>query len=158
MRWSFIMANEIKAQEVVTNGAREMILARSLAPEDILVGHFVMILQDQHQFLMGKCTPLGDTEYSTLEIRMRPDETALPGKVVEVCLPFVVVQNHEEKTSVLDIRSNQLARVSESFGLAALTPHKPKEKDSDCTCKNDDGSSNKAKATRRLLRKIFRKK
>lgn len=152
------MVDEIKAQKADVNAAQEMILARSLAPEDILIGYFVMILQDQHQFLMGKCTPLGDPEYSTLEMRMRPDETTLPGKVVEVCLPFVVVQNHEEKTSILDIRSKQLARVSESFGLAALTPHKPKEKDSECTCKNKEEPSKESKAKRRLLRKIFRKK
>ena len=152
------MVDEVKIQEAVQGASKGHALARALAPEDILVGHYVMILQDQHQFLMGRCTPVGDPEYVTMELCMRPDETTLPGKVVEVCLPYVVVENHEGKTSVLDIRSKHLARVSENFGLAALTPHKPKEKEPECTCKNDDGSSKETKAKRRLLRKIFRKK
>jgi len=156
------MVDEIKSQEAVTASAQEMILARSLAPEDMLQGHYVMVLQDQQQFLIGKCSPVGDPEYMTVEIRMRPDETALPGKVVEVCLPFVVVENHEGKTSILDIRSKQLARVSESFGVAALTPHKPNDEDADCTCKKVKGPSKETKGKRHLLRnllsRLFRKK
>ncbi|MBL4808517.1 MAG: hypothetical protein JKY43_00465 [Phycisphaerales bacterium] len=152
------MVDEIKIQESVQDTSKVCALARRLAPEDILMGHYVMIHQDQQQFLIGRCSPLGEPEYVTMEFIMRPDETALPGKVVEVCLPYVVVENHKGKTSILDTRSKHLARVSESFGLAALIPHKPKEKDSECTCKKEEGSSKETKAKRSLLRKIFRKK
>jgi hypothetical protein len=100
-----------------------MIMARSLAPEDIRVGAYVVTLHLQSQFLLFNELPTGEPEIIVHPVVRRPCETQLPRKVVSVCLPFVVVRNHERKTEMLDARSVRLARVSKEFAKAALKPH-----------------------------------
>ena len=106
----------------------DMIMARSLAPEDIAVGNYVMTLHVQHQYLMLRDNPVGDDELYIQHIVRRPCEPELPRKVVGVCLPYVVVRNHRRKTEMLDTRCIRLARVSEQFAKTAIKPHlKPRE-------------------------------
>lgn len=100
-----------------------MIMARSLAPEDISVGYFVMTLNTQKQFLVDRCSQAGEEILGVQRLSLRPDETRLPRKVVGVCLPFVIVRDHNRMTEVIDTRSTGLARVGEAFAKAALKPH-----------------------------------
>lgn len=115
-----------------------MMMACSLAPEDICVGMYVATLHVQLQFLMYRENPAGDDELYTYPVVRRPHETELPRKVVGICLPYVVVRNHDRKTEMLDTRSVRLARVDTQFAKAALKPHmKPREAKSDgkrCKC------------------------
>ena len=106
---------------------KEHTLARSLAPEDIKVGTFVMILQQQQQIMMGKCSATGEPEVAIVPVTTRPCWTQLPAKVIAVCLPFVVVQRPETKTEIIDTRSDRLAQVPKSFAMAAIKPHMPKK-------------------------------
>jgi len=115
-----------------------MIIARSLAPEDINVGMYVMTLHSQHQYLMLRDNAIGDDELYIQQIVRRPCEPELPRKVVGVCLPFVVVRNHNRKTEMLDTRSVRLARIDNQVAKIAIKPHlKPREAKSDgkrCKC------------------------
>lgn len=103
-------------------------LARSLAPEDIQVGNFVMVLHRQNQIMMGKCTDTGDPEVFVIPVITRPSFPELPAKVVDICLPFVVVRRESKKTEIIDTRSERLARVPKLFAQSALKSHKAKKK------------------------------
>lgn len=103
-------------------------LARSLAPEDIQVGNFVMVLHRQSQVMMSKCTDSETPEVVVIPVVTRPAYPELPAKVIDICLPFVVVRRESKKTEIIDTRSERLARVPEQFAKAALKPHMPKKK------------------------------
>ena len=98
----------------------ESSLARVLAPEDLAPGQFVMVLNEQHQYPCGRCNSSGDPEYVIVEVLLRPDEASMPRLVVEVCLPYLVVENLNGGKEVLDVRSKRLAMVSDAFVYAAL--------------------------------------
>lgn len=103
-------------------------LARSIAPEDIKVGTYVMTLQRCYQIPMSKCSPIGDPEIVVIPLVLRPFYTDLPSKVVDICLPYIVVERENRKTDVIDTRTQVLALVSNQFGKKARKPHLPKKK------------------------------
>lgn len=124
----------------------QQILARSLAPEDICAGIYVMTLHTQHQFIDSMCTPNGGTEYQVIPVVMRPETTQLPRKIVEVCLPYVVAQGYDKMTTVIDTRSERLARVTKSFAKSAIQPYRAKLKrdeatNTPCKCKKSGSKS-----------------
>jgi hypothetical protein len=123
----------------------EKILARSLAPEDIKSGIYVMTLHRQYQVLMSKCSPIGDPELVVLPVAMRPYETELPKKVIEVCLPYVVLETEKGKTEMLDTRSHRVAKVTKRFAKAAHKPHiaKSEKKRKPCRCSRKKSSQKK---------------
>ena len=98
----------------------EGLLARILAPEDVASGQFVMVLNEQHQYITGRCGGMGDPEFVVIEIATRPDQVGMPRMVLESCLPYIVVENLKGGKEVLDVRSSRLALVSDSFVYAAL--------------------------------------
>jgi len=100
----------------------QLIMARSLAPEDILPGTYIMVLSEQRELLHPVNPNEGDVAPMITRVSMRPQETVPPRLVLEVNLPFVVVKNFEQKTEMLDIRAVQLARVSKRFARAAVKP------------------------------------
>lgn len=101
----------------------QLIMARSLAPEDILPGTYVMVLLEQRELLHPVNPVEGDVSPVVSRVLMRPCETAMPRMVLEVNLPFVVVKTHERKTEVLDVRGVRLVKVSKRFARAAVEPH-----------------------------------
>ena len=101
----------------------QLIMARSLAPEDILPGTYVMVLHEQRELLHPVNPVEGDVSPVVSRVLMRPCETGMPRMVLEVNLPFVVVKNHERKTEVLDVRGVRLVKVSKRFARAAVEPH-----------------------------------
>jgi len=114
----------------------QLIMARSLAPEDILPGTYVMVLHEQRELLHPVNPVEGDVSPVVSRVLMRPCETGMPRMVLEVNLPFVVVKNHERKTEVLDVRGVRLVKVSKRFARAAVEPHLdvPGEKPSKQPC------------------------
>lgn len=102
-------------------------LARSIAPEDIKIGTYVMTLHRCYQIPMSKCSVIGDPEIVIIPVIMRPFFTELPSKVVQVCLPYIVVERENRKTDIIDTRVEMLAVVSKDFGKAARKSHLPKK-------------------------------
>lgn len=49
-----------------------------------------------------------------------PPDSSTPLKVIEACLPFVLVQQVDGVHRMLDLRRCRLARVSERFGSRAF--------------------------------------
>ena len=105
----------------------ENTLVRSLAPEDIKVGIYVMVLHRQCQVLMSKDSALGDPEIAVVQVVMRPYFPELPAKVIDICLPYIVVEREDRKTDIVDTRSERLAKVPKRFAKKALKPHLPKK-------------------------------
>ena len=114
-------------QEFIMNA--QVIMARSLAPEDILPGTYVMVLHEKREFLHAVNPMEGNTAPMISRLDMRPDETELPRIVVAVNLPFVVVKNYQKRTSVIDTRTVALAKVSKKFARAAITPNMNRKSD-----------------------------
>lgn len=99
-----------------------LIMARSLAPEDILPGTYIMVLREQRELLHPVNPNEGDVSPMVTKVSMRPNETSLPRLVLDVNLPFVVVKNFERKTEMLDIRGVELVRVTKRFARIAVEP------------------------------------
>ena len=106
---------------------KEQTIVRSLAPEDIKAGTYVMTLHRQCQVMMGKESSLGEPEVAVIEVVMRPYFPELPAKVVGVCLPYIVVERENRKTDMIDTRSERLAKVPKRFAKAARKSHLPKK-------------------------------
>ncbi len=96
----------------------ESIVARSLAPEDI---HSEMYIAVTH--VIGQHMPLFCAEQSDLErgepyrvVWLPRPEHRQPRRVLDVCLPFVLVESARRRTHTLDVRTCRLARLEDRFG------------------------------------------
>lgn len=105
----------------------EQTLVRSLAPEDIKVGTYVMTLHRQCQVMMGKESSLGEPEAVVIQVVLRPYFPELPAKVVDICLPFIIVERENRKTDIIDTRAERLAKVPKRFAKEARKSHLPKK-------------------------------
>ena len=120
----------------------QLAMARSLAPEDILPGTYVMVLYEKREFLHAVNPMEGNTAPMISRLDTRPDETDLPRIVTAVNLPFVVVKDYQKLTSVIDTRTVALAKVSKKFARAAITPNMNRESESNKNSTCDECSSN----------------
>ena len=92
-------------------------MSRSLPPEDIVAGQYVTVMHVVGEYLPWDC----DADAAWRGVRpvrtlWLPDAGGMPMMVVEVCLPFVLVQRANGKHRTLDVRRHKLARVSERYG------------------------------------------
>jgi hypothetical protein len=89
---------------------------RTLAPEDIRRGQYVSILHVVVQVLPTLCAE--DVRWGKVEllnIECLPQKVE-PMKVIEVCLPFVLVRRVSGRHRMIDVRRYRLAEVDERFG------------------------------------------
>lgn len=101
---------------------------QNVHPEDLRVGEFVVVLQQSYQ--------LGTYNWCGLDAHQfppdRPIELTLRGvfdgllEVQEVCFPFVLCRDYHGNAVVLDARSTELGRLSESFADGYKTLMKSK--------------------------------
>lgn len=96
----------------------EKTISQALAPEDIRAGDYVSILH-----VLGEFLPLFIEQpwqpVEPIRVMLFPCSVQ-PMKVVEVCLPFVLVRKVNGKHETLDVRQHRLARVSKDFGRKAF--------------------------------------
>ncbi len=93
------------------------ILAKLLAPEDIRPDDYVAVLHVVGEFIPWAA--LEEPHWQAAEpirVLLTPRRTAHPVKVVEVCLPYVLVHDAEGDAETLDVRRVRLARVTTRFG------------------------------------------
>lgn len=95
----------------------EIKVARSLAPEDIKVGIYVMQLATYDEYARWPCEPGAGVQ--TARVRWMPENGQRPCRVVAVCLPFVLVENEKGDTTMCDTRRMALCRVKRSFAELA---------------------------------------
>ena len=95
-------------------------LAKTLAPEEVRVGDFVAVLQEEYEYpeFMWSC----DTSYNQdaiVRVRLRPGAPCDPLRVKAVCLPFVLVKPPKGRARTLDVRAVRRARLDPSYAKFA---------------------------------------
>ena len=96
---------------------KEIKVARSLAPEDIKAGIYVMQLATYDEYARWPCEPGASVQ--TARVRWVPENDQRPCRVVAVCLPFVLVENEKGDTTMYDTRRTALCRVKRAFAELA---------------------------------------
>lgn len=91
-------------------------VAQPLAPEDLAAGQYVTPLTRIREHMPFFCTEEA-FKNRTEPYRMTClPKVRAPVRVVEVCLPFVLIETPKGTTRMIDLRRFRLARVSDRFG------------------------------------------
>ena len=91
-------------------------VAQPLAPEDLAAGQYVTPLTRLREHMPFFCTEEAFKD-RTEPYRMNCiPKVRAPVRVVEVCLPFVLIETPKGTTRMIDLRRYRLARVSDRFG------------------------------------------
>jgi hypothetical protein len=96
-------------------------LARALAPEDLRPGYYVAVLYIVAEYV--SCAALDEAGWRRVEpvrVQWVPWFTGHPMKVIDVCLPYVLVKDADGDYHTLDVRRQRLARVTRRFAQAAF--------------------------------------
>ncbi len=95
-------------------------LAQRVAPEDLSPGDYVCVMHvlKEPSFLDYLCDVNGGSR--PRHVAHLPEEGALPLRVLDVCLPFVLVNDAKGEYRMLDMRRETLARVSRRYGRLAF--------------------------------------
>jgi len=93
-------------------------VSRTLAPEDIRAGMYIAVLNERKTtwpwFLTAE-----DIFYDRVKpfvCSVIPTEGGKPLRVIEVCLPFVLIENERGQTKTLDVRTSSLVQMSDRYG------------------------------------------
>jgi len=112
--------HELQHEPLADDGAAATV-ARSLAPEEVRIGDYVAVLRTVYEvptFLWCGDDALSDRS-EPVRMQLVPEEGGEPLKVKAVCLPYVLVKSPRGKTSALDVRRHQLARLGRGFARRA---------------------------------------
>jgi hypothetical protein len=118
----------------------------AIAPEDLSPGCYIAVLHVINEHMPFLCSEefLRDRT-EPVKIRWLGGAGMPPMKVIDVCLPFVLVRQPTGKVRTLDVRRLRLARLSDAYGRKAFRAFKAAEKEK--TPKSEDSkSSNESKA------------
>jgi hypothetical protein len=92
-------------------------VARSLAAEDLRCGDFVGILHETIEVpsFHWSCDAQLLPPDELVRLVYRPTEGGTPLKVKSICLPFVFVKHPSGHHQTLDVRRQQLVRLTDSY-------------------------------------------
>lgn len=92
---------------------RDTTLAKPLAPGDVRPRDYVAVLYEKHQHpaVTWYYKPPNGRETEVIRVRVRPNETSGPLRVLDPCLPFVFVKSPKGAGRKLDVRAVRLARL-----------------------------------------------
>lgn len=99
---------------------KTLAVARTLAPEDILVDCYVAVLARAFEFAPTWAVESVE-DAKRLEIHrlwLSPESPGEPLRVLSVCVPFVLVEGVKGEPAMLDLRSCALVEVSEEYAKA----------------------------------------
>jgi len=105
-------------------------LARAISPEDIRPEMYVTMLSivTEHLPFIICADDVAYRQPETFRVQWVPRCEPQPLKVLEVCLPFVLVKQPDGALRTLDVRRYRLAQLSEEFGKKAFKMLKAKAK------------------------------
>ncbi len=103
-------------------------LARMLAPEDVRPRTYVSIMHVVYEHVSWYYEPEPWRKSEPARSLLLPDDPSEPLKVVEVCLPFMLVEKPDGQYETLDVRRSRLAALSERYGDAVFMRVKAKRK------------------------------
>lgn len=94
---------------------------RVIAPEDIRPEMYLAVLHVVGEHLpFFNASDVALRTLSPLRLHWLPWGNNTPMKVVDVCLPFVLVKQPDGKHRTLDVRRYRFARLSDRFGRRAF--------------------------------------
>ena len=91
-------------------------VAQSIAPEDLAAGQYVTPLTRLREHMPFFCTEEAFKDRAEPYRMTCLPKVRAPVRVVEVCLPFVLIETPKGTTRMIDLRRYRLARVSDRFG------------------------------------------
>ncbi len=115
------MDTELDITEIDTKEQHPASIGRAVAPEDIQPDDYLIVLSQLHELFpfWALCeSPWQKVEL--LRLHCLPGHDAAPVRVVEVCLPSLLVRDKDGKHSVIDSRQFRFARLSQRFGRKAF--------------------------------------
>lgn len=95
-------------------------VARTLAPEDIRRGMYVSITHKIEEHLPFCCYMDEFRDSQPKRTMWLPSKGGRPLKVLEPCLPFVLVERANGRMATLDVRRHRLAQLSDRYGDAVF--------------------------------------
>ena len=101
-------------------------LARILAPEDVRPRMYVSIMHVVYEHVSWCREPEPWRKGEPARSLLLPDDPSEPLKVVELCLPFILVEDAEGDYETLDVRRQRLAELSRRYGDAVFMRAKAK--------------------------------
>ena len=95
----------------------EITLAKSIAPEDLVRGEYVAILNETHEFIsfLWNCDSTVLPPNQTVKIQWQSQNEGLPFKIIDLCLPFIFVKEPNGTHRSLDMRKYQLVRLNKNY-------------------------------------------
>ena len=98
----------------------ELRTSSSIAPEDIRRGDYIAILRQVCEYVPMFAEGKPEDGDLPRRILMLPKQGGLPLRVVEVCLPFVLVEQVDGTHATLDARRSRFARLTEEYARLAI--------------------------------------
>jgi len=114
----------------------------AVAPEDLSHGCYIAVLHviaEHIPFASG--AEFFEKHSEPIKIRWLAGPGSPPMKVIDICLPFVLVRQPNGKIRTLDVRRHRLARLSEAYGRRAFRAFRAAEKEK--SSKSEDSSNSK---------------
>lgn len=115
---------------VTRTTTHESTLARPVAADDIRRGDFVAVLNEIHEFpsFLWPCDSELTPIHQPVRMQWRTADGGQPLKVIDFCLPFVLVKCPSGRHQSLDMRSVQLVKLSQDYARRAWKRLKKSEK------------------------------
>ena len=105
------MGTDLETQEITDAG-----MARALAPEDLRAGDYVYVLGELLEVLPCILDREAWKAPETVKLMVLPYSGKEPMKIVEVCLPVLLVKDKSGKCETIDARLFRFARLPVRFG------------------------------------------
>ena len=95
----------------------EPTLAKSVAAEDLLRGDFVALLSEIYEYpsFLWCCDASLAPDNEPIKLRFRGQDGGRPLRILDVCLPFVFVEQPGGGHRTLDVRYCQLVRLDREY-------------------------------------------
>ncbi len=99
----------------------EDVLARIVAPEDLSAGDYVAVLNETREYpsFLWLCDSYALPPHEPVRIRWRSLDNGVPLRIVDVCLPFVLIKRPCGGHQVLDTGRCQFVRLSRGYAKRA---------------------------------------
>ena len=110
------------------NDEKQTDLARVLAPEDIQRGMYVSTMHEVYEHVSCFFQPEPWSSGRPAWSLILPEYGSEPLKVIEICLPFILVEDSDGGYETVDVNSKRLAELSDRYGDALFMRAKAKRK------------------------------
>lgn len=115
------MDTELNVSEIDMQEQHAAAMARAVAAEDIQPDDYLIVLTRLYEvFPFWALCESPWQKIELLRLHCLPEHDAAPLRVVEVCLPSLLVRDKDGKHSVIDTRQFRFARLSQRFGRKAF--------------------------------------